>query len=168
MATFIDRLNFAIAQREGELGVRILKKDLAAAAGVSSSSVTLWYQGKTEELKAASLFGLAEYLKVRAEWLRDKDGPMRGTGRGDVPAKPAVDPLLDGLSREAKKLIESIAMADHAKLVSKDTLNAIQLLLNEATASKRPVDLTSARSIARAEALVASHQPKRQKGKGAA
>lgn len=171
MATFIDRLNFAVAQREGELGTRILKKDLAAAAGVSSSAVTLWFQGKTEELKAASLLGLASYLKVRVEWLRDKDGPMRATGAAAAHLEKlsAAGHSLDGLSREARKLIDLIAAADRAKLLTKETLNAFTVILGQASAhSPAPVDLTSARSIERAEALVASHQPKRQKGKGAA
>jgi transcriptional regulator with XRE-family HTH domain len=174
MHSFIDRLNFAIAQRERETGLRILKKDLAAAAGVTSSAVTLWFKGVedggTNELKASSIHGLAKYLKVRAEWLRDKDGPMRATGAPTQTAQEApAHELPDNLSREAKRLVYLIVEADREKTVSRETLNALTLLFNQSVARPTaPIDLTTARSIARAEELVAGHQPKRRQGKGAA
>ncbi|MCA8492583.1 hypothetical protein [Burkholderia arboris] len=125
LATFIDRLAHATQIREGELGVKILKKDLASAADVSSSAVTLWYKGSTEELKAASLFGLARYLKVRPEWLWNKIGPMRD---GDAPDAVADAP--DELrSRAARAAVDALRSADTAG-VSDDVFAAIEVLVN--------------------------------------
>ncbi|WP_186067970.1 helix-turn-helix domain-containing protein [Burkholderia gladioli] len=123
-ATFMDRLQRAIEIREGELGHRIMKKDLAKAAKVSSSAVTLWYKGSTEQLKAESLFGLARYLKVRPEWLRDKDGPMRdGSVKADD-AAVAEPPT----SSAAQAAIDAIREADAAG-VPADVFAAIQALI---------------------------------------
>jgi hypothetical protein len=166
-ATFIERLNLAVAQREGELGMRILKKDLAAAAEVSSSAVTLWYKGDTLDLKAASIFGLASYLKVRAEWLYGNSGPMRRE-LGRNPVHEHREPV-DVVSRDAGELIEMIRSADKAGAASKETLRAMKTLLGQIVGSQdAPIDLTGARSIRRAEQLVESHQPKVKRGKGAA
>ncbi|HDR9358153.1 TPA: hypothetical protein QDB44_004049 [Burkholderia vietnamiensis] len=125
LATFIERLTHAIHIREGELGVKILKKDLASAADVSSSAVTLWYKGSTEELKAASLFGLSRYLKVRPEWLWNKVGPMRdGDAREeDAAASTALR------SRTAQAAVDAIRSADAAG-VSDDVFAAIEVLVN--------------------------------------
>ncbi|WP_186262279.1 helix-turn-helix domain-containing protein [Burkholderia gladioli] len=120
----MDRLQHAIAIREGELGHRIMKKDLAKAAGVSSSAVSLWYKGSTEHLKAESLFGLARYLKVRPEWLRDKDGPMRDGGMETdeaTVAEPAV-------SSAAQAAIDAIREADAAGIPA-DVFKAIRALI---------------------------------------
>ncbi|WP_432778690.1 helix-turn-helix domain-containing protein [Burkholderia gladioli pv. alliicola] len=119
----MDRLLHAIAIREGELGHRIMKKDLAKAAKVSSSAVTLWYKGSTEQLKAESLFGLARYLKVRPEWLRDKDGPMRDGAIETEP--PTAEPAISGAAQAA---IEAIREADAAG-VPADVFTAIRALI---------------------------------------
>ncbi|HDR9029919.1 TPA: hypothetical protein QDB14_004141 [Burkholderia vietnamiensis] len=124
LATFIDRLGHAIEIREAELGMKILKKDLANAADVSSSAVTLWYKGSTEELKAASLFGLARYLKVRPEWLWNKIGPMRDGGAVDQSADQADAPR----SRAAQAAIDAIRDADTAG-ISDDVFGAIEVLV---------------------------------------
>lgn len=125
LPTFIDRLGHAIQIREGELGVKILKKDLASAADVSSSAVTLWYKGSTEELKAASLFGLARYLKVRPEWLWNKIGPMR-----DGEAQPEVADAMELLhSRPARAAVEAIRSADAAG-ISDDVFAAVEVLVS--------------------------------------
>jgi transcriptional regulator with XRE-family HTH domain len=170
MATFIDRLKHAIALRQQELGRRILKKELAEAAGVSPSAVTQWLNGDTEDLKAASLLGIAKFLRVRAEWLRDKAGPIKPNGDYREPdAVPHVpDATLSGVSGEAKALIESIASADRDKTVPKEVLNAFALLFSRATATNASAEITMKRSIRRAQDLVASDQPKRKRGKGAA
>lgn len=173
MLSFIDRLNAAIAQRERELGERILKKDLAAAAGVTSSAVTLWFKGVedggTNELKAASILGLSKYLKVRVEWLRANDGPMR-TSNTPAHQAPAPEQLLtDSLSREARKLVDLITAADREKTISKETFNAFALILGKTASDHSNVaDQTTKRSIERAHTLIKSAQPKRKKGKGAA
>ena len=120
----MDRLLHAIAIRESELGHRIMKKDLAKAANVSSSAVTLWYKGSTEQLKAESLFGLARYLKVRPEWLRDKAGPMRD---GEMEVEAAA-PSIDDVSAPARAAIEAIREADAAG-VPADVFIAIHALI---------------------------------------
>ncbi|KVM70142.1 hypothetical protein WJ60_09920 [Burkholderia ubonensis] len=125
LATFIDRLTYAISIRERELGTPILKKDLAAAADVSSSAVTLWYKGKTEELKAASLFGLAKYLKVRPEWLWNKVGQMRD---GELKRESAAAPI-PKLSAAAQKAVDAITAADKNGLPT-NVLSAIAALVN--------------------------------------
>ncbi|PJO24883.1 hypothetical protein [Burkholderia glumae] len=122
--TFLDRLHHAISIREGEIGHRILKKDLASAAKVSSSAVTLWFKGSTEHLKAESLFGLAAYLKVRPEWLRDKKGPMRD-GEMAAEATAELEPPVSGAAQAA---IDAIREADAAGLPA-DVFTAIRTLL---------------------------------------
>ncbi|SDV47931.1 Cro/C1-type HTH DNA-binding domain-containing protein [Chitinasiproducens palmae] len=119
----MDRLQQAIATREGELGVRILKKDLARAANVSSSAVTLWYKGSTEQLKAESLFGLARYLRVRPEWLRDNVGPMR-----DSKSQESVEPAFAALSPAAEAAIAAIRSGDQAGMPA-EVFTAIETLL---------------------------------------
>ena len=170
LLTFVDRLSHAVAIREGELGMKILNKDLARAAEVSDSAVTLWYQGKTEKLKAASLFNLAKYLKVRPEWLWNEEGPMRTNGIGVPQALPAVLVTPDvGLSREAGKLIEMITEADKAHTITKDTLHAFSTILGKTLVQKPAIsDLTAAGMRKRMTKIVADHQPKPKKGKGAA
>src|SRR5690242_43862 len=111
MATFVDRLNHAIAIREGELGAHIYKKDLARAAAVSPSAVTQWLQGTTEELKAASLFGLAAYLKVRPEWLWKKEGPMRSGSSSGQKTATAEEPAAPKVSQPAARFIAIIEAA---------------------------------------------------------
>jgi transcriptional regulator with XRE-family HTH domain len=169
-ATFIDRLNLAIAHREGELGVHIRKIDLADAAGVSPSAVTLWYKGKTQDLKAASILGLAAYLKVRVEWLRENSGPMRQGGAALATEPTAAQSFTDGVSDAAKELIGAIIAADRAKELSPDLVSALLTVVRQKTARNKPkaTDLMNARLRQRAEALVAKHQPKPRKGKGAA
>lgn len=168
MATFVDRLNHAIALREGELGTHIYKKDLARAAAVSPSAVTQWLQGTTEELKAASLFGLAAYLKVRPEWLWKKEGPIRA-GSAAQKAAATEEPLAAKVSQPAARFIATIEAADRDGLISGTALQAFQDLFERFIEREPSVaDLTSQRSIERAEQLVASHQPKQKKGKGAA
>ncbi|MBU9382078.1 helix-turn-helix domain-containing protein [Burkholderia gladioli] len=124
LTSFMDRLLHAISVREGELGTRILKKDLAKAAKVSSSAVTLWYSGSTEQLKAESLFGLARYLKVRPEWLRDDAGAMRD---GTL-ATEAADPNETTISSSAQAAIDAIRDADFAG-VPEEVFWAIQALV---------------------------------------
>ena len=166
---FIERLNLAIAHREGELGTHIRKMDLASAAGVSPSAVTLWYKGKTNELKAASILGLASYLKVRVEWLRDNSGPMRNGATAQSAESAVVQSPLDGVSNGAKTLIETIIAADRAKALSPDLIGALTTVVTQkASRGAAPTDLTKARLRQRAESLVAKHQPKAKKGKGAA
>lgn len=174
IATFVDRLNHAAAIRSDELGMKILQKDLAKAAGVSSSAVTLWLQGTTEQLKAASLFGLAKYLKVRVEWLWNEEGPMRATGEtsaGKAPhgsdRTPSTHPE-EGLSREAGKLVELIAQADHEKAVPKETLRAFSVIFAaSAGQSHRGTKPDLAAAQRDAEAQFEAKQPKTRRSKKA-
>lgn len=172
LATFIDRLNHAAAIRSDELGMKILQKDLAKAAGVSSSAVTLWFQGKTEQLKAASLFGLAQYLKVRVEWLWNEEGPMRATGTTPSGTGPRVDASTpsprreESLSREAGRLVELITHADHEKAVPKETLRAFSVIFAaSAGQSSRGAAPDLAAAQRDAEAQLEAKQPKHRRAK---
>jgi transcriptional regulator with XRE-family HTH domain len=77
--TFVGRLEYATRIREAELGAPIDDKGLAAKAGISPSAVSQWKKGSTNttNLKAAPVFAVAKFLKVRPEWLWEKRGPMR-------------------------------------------------------------------------------------------
>lgn len=171
--TFIERLNHAVEMRSRELGESIRRIDLAAAAEVSPSAVTLWYkaaeEGRTTELRAASILGLARYLKVRVEWLRDNQGPMRVNGQIERAEDPRLDDDRHGISDEARELIDMITAADRSHAVSKETLHAVTHIFGQMTGNQRgAVDLAAARLRQRAERLVERHQPKAKKGKGAA
>ncbi|MFL9904713.1 S24 family peptidase, partial [Paraburkholderia fungorum] len=76
MKTTISRLKFAVLDREKARGKRILKKDLAAAAGVSSPAVTNWWNNENTELEARCVFGLAKFLEISPEWLQSGRGRM--------------------------------------------------------------------------------------------
>lgn len=78
--TFVGRLLHAKKMREAELGRSIDDKDIAQAAHISPSAFSQWIKEKvnTENLKADPVIKVASYLKVRAEWLWEKKGPMRG------------------------------------------------------------------------------------------
>ncbi|WP_213761779.1 helix-turn-helix domain-containing protein [Caballeronia sp. dw_19] len=152
--------------------MKILQKDLAKAAGVSSSAVTLWLQGTTEQLKAASLFGLAKYLKVRVEWLWNEEGPMRAAGTtlhgaGPRDGAPTTAPVRDdSLSREAVKLVGLIAHADHEKAVPKETLRAFSVIfaatVGQSNRGATP-DLAAAQRDAEAQFEERQSKPRRRK-----
>ncbi|ARL36729.1 MULTISPECIES: helix-turn-helix domain-containing protein [Burkholderia] len=84
--TFVGRLRYAKTLREAELGASIDDKEIAAKAGVSPSAVSQWTSGKVnvENLKAAPVFRVARFLRVRADWLWDKRGPMKDA-QDDLP-----------------------------------------------------------------------------------
>lgn len=155
MNTFPERLKYAVELRERELGESILKKDLAAAAKVSPSAVTWWYQGKTHDLKADSILRVAKFLCVRVEWLKDKKGPMK---ENEQPSGHAAADTLDEmsllsaraerlvashdttprvhndepeLSNEARTLINKIKMVDQEKTVTKEVLQAFNVIFDE-------------------------------------
>ncbi|CAM2151315.1 Transcriptional regulator [Paraburkholderia tropica] len=77
--TFVDRLMHAMKIREAELGAPIGNKEIAAKAEVSPSAISQWMHGNvnTENLRAAHVFRVARFLRVRPDWLWDKRGPMR-------------------------------------------------------------------------------------------
>ncbi|WP_459716063.1 hypothetical protein [Paraburkholderia sp. 2C] len=166
MLNFIDRLKNAIALRERELGTRILKKDLAEAAEVSSSAVTYWFKGAegggTNELKAGSILGLARYLKVRVEWLRDNDGPMRPADA--KPAESAAAQSDVNLSKEAKRLIGMIESADRNRSVSSDVMGAFAIIFGSAMSPGTGArNVGRARTSARLEKLILKGQPARRR-----
>jgi hypothetical protein len=172
MLTFIDRLKHAITLRERELGARILKKDLAEAADVSSSAVTYWFKGVegggTSELKAGSILGLSRYLKVRVEWLRDNEGPMRVSESGQAPSKPQESRPEANLSLEARRLIKLIEGADRSGSVSQNVLSAFATIFGSAAAAPPAAkNMTRARSGARLEKLVLRSQPAKRRKKAA-
>ncbi|OJA74499.1 hypothetical protein BGV72_24405 [Burkholderia ubonensis] len=76
MKTVIARLKHAVSYREREWGRDIKKKDLADAAGVTSSAVTNWWKNETTVLKAECVFGLANFLAINSEWLQSGRGKM--------------------------------------------------------------------------------------------
>lgn len=72
----ITRLKNAVAIREESWNRRILKKELAQAAGVSSAAVTNWWKNETTELEARCVFGLSKFLSISPEWLQSGKGGM--------------------------------------------------------------------------------------------
>jgi SOS-response transcriptional repressor LexA len=76
MKTMISRLKSAVKNREAAWGRRILKKDLATAAGVSPPAVTNWWNNENTELEARCIFGLSKYLGIAPEWLQSGRGSM--------------------------------------------------------------------------------------------
>jgi SOS-response transcriptional repressor LexA len=76
MKTTITRLMHAVTDRESAWNRRILKKELAQAAGVTSSAVSFWLNNEDTELKAECVFGLAKFLRISAEWLQSGKGDM--------------------------------------------------------------------------------------------
>jgi transcriptional regulator with XRE-family HTH domain len=138
MKTFIDRLKHAVELRERETGEKILKKELAAAAGVTSSAVSLWYDGSTSNVKADVIFRLARFLRVRVEWLKYERGPVKesdGSAPGAADEEP-VDPfaqMRSHLSNDAKRLVDQIIEADHDKKISKETWKALSAIVHGLT-----------------------------------
>lgn len=53
---------------------------LAKAAGISRSAVSQWVRGETKTIKAKNLLAIANFLKVRFEWLETGAGPMSADG----------------------------------------------------------------------------------------
>ncbi|MBR8028894.1 helix-turn-helix transcriptional regulator [Burkholderia cenocepacia] len=84
--TFVGRLRYAKMLREAELGTSIGDKEIAARAGVSPSAVSQWMSGKVnvDNLRAAPVFRVARFLRVRSDWLWEKRGPMRDA-QDDLP-----------------------------------------------------------------------------------
>lgn len=76
MKTTITRLKRAVSDREATWNRKILKKELAAAAGVSSAAVSNWWSNETTELKAECVFGLAKFLQISPTWLQSGRGGM--------------------------------------------------------------------------------------------
>lgn len=76
MKTMIARLKAAKLRREKDWGREILKKELAKAAGVTSSAVSGWLSNENTTLKAQSVFGLAKFLRISPEWLQSGRGGM--------------------------------------------------------------------------------------------
>jgi transcriptional regulator with XRE-family HTH domain len=107
--TFVGRLKHATSVREAELGTPIGNKEIASKAEVSPSAVSQWMHGNvnTENLKAASIFRVARFLKVRAEWLWDKRGPMREAS-DEFPT--AAKELLGDLKKAASMGVAEIAI----------------------------------------------------------
>ena len=68
------------------------KKELATAAGVSPSAVTLWEQGDTKGLKPDNLVAAARALEVTTDWLAVGKGPMK-----DEKPTPEEQEVLGGL-----------------------------------------------------------------------
>ncbi|WP_321943006.1 helix-turn-helix domain-containing protein [Paraburkholderia tropica] len=97
--TFVGRLMHARKLRETELGSAIGNKEIAAKAEISPSAVSQWMHGdvNTENLKAAHVFRVARFLRVRPDWLWDKRGPMRD--------------VLDDLPESAKGLVSDLKKA---------------------------------------------------------
>jgi transcriptional regulator with XRE-family HTH domain len=135
MKTFIDRLQHAVELRQRETGEKILKKELAAAAGVTSSAVSLWYDGTTTNVKADVIFRLARFLRVRVEWLKYGRGAIKD-GDSAVPELPGSEPvdwtalIEPHLSPDAKKLVDYIVAADHDKKVTKDIWKALTAIVH--------------------------------------
>lgn len=71
MSTLAQRLQQALDLKGAK------PADLARACKVKAPSVTAWFNGETKQLKAGSLLLAAEFLGVRAEWLRSGTPPMR-------------------------------------------------------------------------------------------
>jgi len=172
MITFADRLKRAMAHRESETGERILKKEIAAAAGVTSSAVTLWIQGKTHNLKADPIMKLAKYLRVRIEWLKDGKGPMveAPAGAADPAAsQPEVVRRPIELSKDADALIELIAQNDRNGSLSRETLRALRVIVSASAAEPRAAAADPLKEAhARAEQQVAAKQPRQRQKKSAA
>ncbi|MFP3564725.1 helix-turn-helix domain-containing protein [Paraburkholderia sp. SIMBA_030] len=147
MKTFIDRLKEAVELRERETGEKIQKKELAAAAGVTSSAVTLWYKGTTANVKADAMFRLARFLRVRVEWLK--------YGRGSIKPDSAEPELFHAepgdwsaliepaLSPDAKKLVERIIAADQDKQVAKEIWKAMSAIVHGLTHETPDADTIS-------------------------
>ena len=70
--TFVERLRAAI----GKAGIS--QADLARAAGVTPSTITLWMTGRTDvdRIQSANLAAAAEALGVTPEWLRGGSGGL--------------------------------------------------------------------------------------------
>lgn len=161
-----------MAHREREQGERILKKDIAAAAGVTSSAVTLWFQGKTHDLKADPIMRLARFLRVRIEWLKDDKGPMIESSiatTGQVSPQPEPAPVTTDLSKDADLLIELIARNDRNGSLSKETLRALRVIVTASAGEPRAVGVDPLQEArARAEQQVAAKQPRPRQKKSAA
>lgn len=72
MSTLAARLQAALDAKPGAT-----QAELARYCKTKPPSVSDWFRGETQTLKAQSLILAAEYLGVRARWLLDGTGPMR-------------------------------------------------------------------------------------------
>ncbi|MHB9833857.1 hypothetical protein Q8F57_003360 [Paraburkholderia terrae] len=164
--TFAERLKQAVAQRERELGERILKKEIAAAAGVTSSAVTLWFKGTTHDLKADPILRLAKFLRVRVEWLKDARGPMKGDSAAQLELiAPDEIHRTSPLSKDAQAVIELIMKGDRDGALTKETLRALRVLITATPAQHAASANTLREAHAIAEQQIAAKQPRPKKKK---
>ncbi|WLE60255.1 hypothetical protein GIY62_06230 [Burkholderia plantarii] len=117
--TFVGRLKHAQRTREAELGVGIGDSEIAAKAGVSPSAVSQWMSGKinVENMKAAPVFGVARFLKVRAEWLWSKRGPMKD-------AQEELPPEVQALFADVRRAV-ALGVTDLAVTAAHGPLRAV-------------------------------------------
>ncbi|MCP3721758.1 helix-turn-helix domain-containing protein [Paraburkholderia sp. CNPSo 3272] len=107
--TFVGRLLHAKKIREAELGASIGNKEIASKAEVSPSAISQWMHGNvnTENLKAAHVFRVARFLRVRPDWLWDRRGSMRDA-LDELP--DSAKGLLNDLKRASAQGVAEIAI----------------------------------------------------------
>ncbi len=130
MKMFVDRLTAAVADYEHANGRKLLKKELAEAAGVSSAAVSLWYKGATQSLKADPVLRLASFLGVRAEWLSEGRGPMKDDELADFFGEPT--PYQKKYERASKAVQAAAdALLDLPADKQREAVNYIEYLANK-------------------------------------
>ncbi len=67
MSTLAQRLALAIRMRG------VTQADLVRAVGVKSASVSNWFTGETKTLRAETLLGVSNFLRVPPAWLAGSD-----------------------------------------------------------------------------------------------
>ncbi len=109
---------------------KITQQQLAAAVGVSQSSVTQWETGETRTLEGENLVRAAFALSVTAEWLLYGTGPCLGEPLPVKKVDVAANGDEMGLSRRALMLGKVFDQ------LSPEQQDALQVLLNSLAQSK--------------------------------
>lgn len=140
-SSLAERLKIAMAGPP-----KVTGKSLAVACGVSPASVSDWLSGKSKTMDGHNLLAAADFLKVRAKWLVDGVGPMRGSSDHIdvlIVAEPTVAYL--PAARHDKMTLEMLELFSQLDAASKrDYLNQLRGFV----AGRRPHDIGNAPAVA--------------------
>ena len=142
--TLAERLKIAM---EGP--PHVTGRALASACSVKPPSVSDWLSGKSKTMEGGNLLAAAEFLRVRAKWLADGIGPMRGeatspasTSRNTV-QEPTVAFLLEPKpDRMDQELLELFSQLDP------ESRREYLMHLRGFVAGRRPHELGNALAMA--------------------
>ncbi|KPC53008.1 helix-turn-helix domain-containing protein [Amantichitinum ursilacus] len=121
MTTLGERFSQAIAESG------LTQRRIASAMQVTPGTISQLKTGQIKRLTGSTLLLAAKTLNVRAEWLVDGRGPMRG----DAPAAEAHDAVVayPVASADVQNVIDQLIDMDRRKSLSKSAVRAIGTLL---------------------------------------